>query len=103
MLNMENKLKIVKSVLEQIIEDIDCGNSKADETELDEILDIINKATNTRNKLSKYQACKYLKMPRSTFDNWVREGKIPEGKKEQGFKEKFWIKADLDKVKNDAE
>lgn len=95
----ENKLTTLKFALEQIIDDIDCNNSKADEESLDKILNMINKATNTQNKFSKYQACKYLNISRATFDNWVREGKIPEGKKEQGFKEKFWIKEDLDKVK----
>lgn len=96
-----DKLIAIKYALEQIIYNIDSGNSNADDEELDELLDIINKATNTKNKLSKYQACKYLNVSRATFDNWVREGKIPEGKKEQGFKEKFWLKEDLDKFKNE--
>ena len=96
-----NKLDILKVALEQIIDNIDSNNSKANDEQLDEILDIINKTTNTQNKLSKYQACKYLHISRATFDNWVRDGKIPEGRKEQGFKEKFWIKSDLDKIKNE--
>lgn len=95
----DNKLNILKSTLEQIIDNINSGNSRADDNELDIILDMINKTTNTQNKLSKYQACKYLNISRSTFDNWVKDGKIPEGRKEQGFKEKFWIKEDLDKIK----
>lgn len=94
-----DKMKLLKLVLKQIIDDIDTGNSKASNEELDEIFDIINKTANTQNKLSKYQACKYLNISRATFDNWVRDGKIPEGRKEQGFKEKFWYKYDLDKVK----
>ena len=54
---------------------------------------------NAETKLSKYQASKYLDVSRATFDNWVKDGKLPEGRKEQGFKEKFWIKSDLDKIK----
>ena len=94
-----NKLEVLKLWLEQVINNIDSGNSNASDEEIDVILDIVNKVTNTQNKLSKYQACKYLNISRATFDNWVRDGKVPKGRKEQGFKELFWIKSDLDKVK----
>lgn len=94
-----SKLEILKMALSQLVGNIDSGNSNASDEQIDEMLDIINKTTNTQNKLSKYQACKYLNISRATFDNWVRDGKIPEGIKEQGFKEKFWVKSDLDKVK----
>lgn len=94
-----NKLKFLKSTLLQIVEDIDAGNSNANEEELDEILSSINKATS--NKMSKYQACRYLNISRSTFDKYVKEGKIPEGRKEAGFTEKFWYKSDLNKWRID--
>ena len=42
-----------------------------------------------RNKLSKEQAYKYIGKKRATFDNLIREGKLPKGKKEVGFKELF--------------
>lgn len=82
-----------------MIDNIDCNNSNASDEEIDVILDMVNKVTNTQNKLSKYQACKYLNISRATFDNWVRDGKVPKGKKEQGFKELFWTREDLDKIK----
>ena len=85
-----NKLLLLKSILIDIIDRIDSGNSNLTEDELEETIDYLNKLTNTENKLSKYQSCKYLNISRSTFDNYVKEGKIPEGKKQQGFKEKFW-------------
>ena len=94
-----SKLNILKLVLNQIIQDIDSGNSNASDEELNEIFAIINKTVNVETKLSKYQACKYLGISRATFDNWVRDGKLPEGRKEAGFKEKFWTKSDLNKVK----
>lgn len=81
-----------------MIDNIDTGNSKASDEQCDEIIEIINKITNAKNKLSKYQACKYLNISRATFDNYVREGKIPKGEKEQGFKELFWTKESLDKI-----
>lgn len=95
------KLDILKNELQRIIDNIDAGNSTyPNEEELEEILDLINKSTNTQNKLSKYQACKYLNVSRATFDNWVKDGKIPPGKKEQGFKELFWTKDALLNVKS---
>lgn len=45
--------------------------------------------------MSKYQACQYLNVSRATFDNYVREGLLPRGKKVVGFKELFWIEKDL--------
>lgn len=90
-------MNILKNELQRIIDNIDTGNSNIpNEEELEEILDLINKATNTQNKLSKYQAMKYLNVSRATFDRLVADGKIPKGKKEQGFKELFWVKSDLD-------
>lgn len=94
-----NPMKMLKLELLRIVDSIDVGNSNLEEEDLLEVLEMINKATNTQNKLSKYQACKYLNISRATFDNYVRAGKLPEGKKEQGFTEKFWVKEDLIKFK----
>ena len=90
----------LKKTLLNLVENIDAGNSDYSQEELDEILDTVNKITNTQNKLSKYQACAYLGISRATFDNYVRAGKIPEGNKQIGFKEKFWLKSDLNRIKN---
>lgn len=95
------KLELIKTGLQTIIDNIDSSNSNASEEQEDKILDLINKITNTQTKLSKYQACKYLNISRATFDNWVREDKLPKGRKEQGFKELFWFKEDLDKIKTE--
>ena len=95
-----NKLDLVKEGLLFVANNIDSGNSNATDEECEEILDLINKTTNTQNKLSKYQACKYLNISCATFDNWVRDGKIPKGKKEIGFKEKFWVKDQLMHLKD---
>ena len=56
--------------------------------------------TQSNVKYSKYQAINYLNISRATFDNYVADGKIPKGRKQQGFKEIFWLKSDLDKFKN---
>lgn len=38
-------------------------------------------------RMSKIQACDYLGVSRATFDNYVRDGFIPKGIKQEGFKE----------------
>lgn len=91
---MLEKETLKKAIL-NVADAIDTGNSDYSQDEMDQILDSINRITNTQNKLSKYQAAAYLHKSTSTFDNWVRDGKIPEGRKEAGFKEKFWLKSDL--------
>lgn len=88
-------LKIIKKLLIKVIQDIDAGNSNITEEEGIEILQYLNNLTNRR--LSKYEACKYLNISRATFDNYVKDGKLPKGKKEAGFKELSWSKLDLDK------
>lgn len=44
----------------------------------------------------KVMACDYLGVSRATFDNYVRDGFIPKGIKEDGFKELSLNKSDLD-------
>ena len=80
---------VVKDALVNIINSIDAGNSSIDDNDALEIIELANRLTNTNNKLSKYQACKYLNVSRATFDNYVRDSKIPKGQKEQGFTELF--------------
>ena len=94
------KLQIIRYLLAKIVEDIDSGNSNLSEDQYNDIIEQISFFSNANTKYSKYQACKYLGISRATFDNKVREGLIPAGKKQQGFKELFWLKSDLDKYKN---
>lgn len=89
-------LKIIRNLLEKIITDLDTGNSNITEEEAIELIKVIQSYTDKTVKMSKYQACKYLNVSRATFDNYVREGSIPRGKKEAGFKELFYTKKDLD-------
>lgn len=91
-------LKVIKSLLERIINDIDCGNSNITEDEAMDIIKIIKSYTDKTQRLSKYQACQKLNVSRATFDNLVREGIIPRGEKVIGFKELFWEEKVLDKI-----
>jgi hypothetical protein len=59
----------VKNALLNIVNAIDVGNSRLNGDDALQIIELANKLTNTENKLSKYQACKYLHISRATFDN----------------------------------
>lgn len=88
-------LKVIRNLLAKVVNDIDAGNSNITENEAMELAKVLQSYTDKTVRMSKYQACQYLNMSRATFDNYVREGKLPRGKKEAGFKELFWIEKDL--------
>jgi predicted DNA-binding transcriptional regulator AlpA len=92
-------LRVIRERLLQIINDIDAGNSHITEEEAIELAKVIQSYTDKTQKLSKYKACQYLNVSRATFDNYVREGLLPRGKKEIGFKELFWVEKDLEEFK----
>lgn len=82
-------MRLIKELLLKIVNDIDTGNSNLSTEEREEVIEYLSEITNKNEKLSKYQACKYLKVSRATFDNYVRANKIPKGRKQIGFKELF--------------
>lgn len=86
-------LSVIRNLLEKILNDIDAGNSNITEDEGKQIINMLSSITEPR--LSKYQAMQYLNVSRATFDNLVREGKLPEGSRQAGFKEKFWKKSEI--------
>lgn len=94
-------LSVIRELLLKIVDDIDTGNSNLSDEESIEVIKSLRKYTRKDTPLSKYQAYTYLNMSRATFDNMVREGKLPKGKKIAGFKELIWYKRDLNKyIKN---
>lgn len=89
-------LDIIRKLLLEIINDIDTDNSNITDSEAQTIINYLRDLRDLRDpKISKYQACQYLNVSRATFDNLVREGVIPKGQKQVGFKELFWRKGDL--------
>lgn len=90
-------VSVLQKLLRKIDQDIDAGNSNLTEEETLEVVEILKEYTRRDKPMSKYQAYTYLNVSRATFDNLVREGKLPTGRKVPGFKELFWYKKDLDK------
>jgi predicted DNA-binding transcriptional regulator AlpA len=93
-------IKIIRNLLLKIIEDIDSDNSNISDSEAKEIIEHITFLSNKQEKLSIYQACKYLGLTRPQFDYEVKVGRLPKGRKQVGFKELFYYKSDLEKYKN---
>lgn len=88
-------LNALKEQLLKIIDDIDCGNSNISDEEALEVVGLLRKYTRKDIPMSKYQAYTFLNISRATFDNYIKEGKLPKGRKLAGFKELIWYKRDL--------
>lgn len=88
--------EIIRNLLQKIINDLDAGNTNIDETEAVKIAEVLKTISDRTRRMSKYEACQYLNISRATFDNYVREGKLPKGTKEAGFKELSWSRKELD-------
>lgn len=88
-------MQTIKKLLLSIVDDIDTGNTNADEEELIEIAKVLKEMVRKDVPMSKYQAYTYLNISRATFDKMVHDGKLPAGKKVAGFKELQWYKRDL--------
>ena len=93
------KLKILRKVLEEAINNIDAGNSNHSNDELDDIISSLTKLNRGIKRISKREACeRILHCSPSTFDNYIKLGLIPRGHKEYGFKELNWSEKDFDKA-----
>lgn len=91
-------IKILRNLLQQILHDIDSGNSNISESDQEDIINFIQKINS--KDLSKIEAANYIGVSRATFDNYIKRGLIPEGRKRQGCSNLFWNKFDLDKYLN---
>lgn len=89
---MENVLKkVIIKAIREIADKIEDGSCELTQEEAIELLSSV-----THEPLSKEQACSYLNLSRSRFDDLVREGKLPKGKKRTGFKELYFYRDELD-------
>lgn len=91
---MSNFLKrVVTKLLRETADKIDSGNCELNEEQAMDIMSVLG-----HEVLSKDEACSYLNLSRSRFDDLVREGKIPRGRKRRGFKELCFYKDELTKI-----
>lgn len=91
---MNNFLKrAVTKLLRETADKIDSGNCELNEEQAMDIMSVLG-----HEVLSKDEDCSYLNLSRSRFDDLVREGKIPKGRKRRGFKELYFYKDELAKI-----
>ena len=86
----ETLKKLLIKLLRETANKSESNNCELSDQEMTDIMGIIS-----HRVLSKEQACSYLNLSRSRFDDLVREGKIPKGKKRRGFKELVWFEDEL--------
>ena len=92
---MKESLRVlIAKELRKLADKFDAGTTEADETQVMDVMSML-----THRVMSKEVACKFLNLSRSRFDDLVREGKIPKGRKRVGFKEKIWFEDELELCK----
>lgn len=82
--------RMIAKLLRETADNIDAGTCELSEQEAVEIMSAIS-----HRVLSKEQACEFLNLQRSRFDDLVRQGRIPRGRKRRGFKELIWYEDEL--------
>ena len=92
-------LQTLKLALQQLLNDIDSGNSNITEDQEQEILKCIRKITDSMLTLT--EAADYIGVCKATFNNYIDKGLIPKGTQKRGTSSLFWNKVDLDEyIKN---
>lgn len=87
---MSLKENIIR-LLRETASKIEAGNSELSEQEAMDIMRVL-----CHQAMSKAQACRYLNLRRAQFDNLVRAGKLPKGRKVVGYNELRWYRDELD-------
>jgi predicted DNA-binding transcriptional regulator AlpA len=88
---MQALKRLISKLLRETADKIDSGNCEMTDSEAMDIMSILS-----HQVMSKEDACIYLNMSRSRFDDLIREGRLPKGKKRRGFKELVFYKDELD-------
>lgn len=78
-------LSINETLLQKFIDDIDSDNCNITMEQQSKIISVLSNIANPDYRMSKVQACDYLGVSRATFDNYVRDGFIPKGVKQERF------------------
>lgn len=71
-------------------DDIEAGSCSLSDEEATDLLSTIS-----HRAISKEQACDFMNLRRAQFDNLIRAGKLPKGRKLRGRKELVWYEDEL--------
>lgn len=83
--------KLIAKYLRELANKFDAGTTEITESEAMDLLRVV-----AHEPLSKVQASLYLNVSVARFNDLITEGKVPEGRKIVGYKEKRWYKDELD-------
>jgi excisionase family DNA binding protein len=83
--------KLVISKLEETVNKINTGTCELTQEQAMDIMSVLS-----HEAISKEEACSYLNIHKDKFNNLVRAGKLPKGRKRRGFKELVYYKDELD-------
>lgn len=86
--------KLAAKYLREVADKIDAGTTDISESDAIDIMSVV-----AHQAMSKEQACNFLNLSRSRFDDLIREKRIPKGRKRTGFKELVWFKNELEMCK----
>lgn len=87
--------KILVKALKDTAATIENGTCELTEEEAMDIMAVIS-----HQAMSKDEVCSYLNLSPSRFGDYMREGKMPKGRKRRGKKELVWYKDEIDECKN---
>lgn len=87
----KNIINFVVKQLRDVANKIEKGDCELTDEDAGVILSTIS-----HTPMSKEQDCKYINLQRSRFDDLVREGRIPKGRKTLGRTGLTWFKDELD-------
>lgn len=82
--------KIVAKILHQYADNIDAGNSRITSEQAVNILSCV-----CHIEMTKEEVCEHLNLSRSRFDDLVREGKLPRGRKIKHKNNLVWYKDEI--------
>lgn len=97
MAEISKELQMIDDLLMEFHERIKSGRCLTNKMQNLIMLDFLHQIANKDEAISKYEACRYVGVSRSTFDRLVAEGRLPQGEKRAGWKELAWYQKDLDK------
>lgn len=90
-------LNVIKSLLLQIVEDIDCGNSSLSDADSMEVLALLkkyNSKTQVDKDMTVTDICKKYHVTRQTVYNKIKTGEIPKPIKEAG-RNPYWKESSI--------
>ena len=91
---MSLQTKVIELLKEKTAE-LEAGTSSLSESEALDLVGVL-----CHQELNMTKACKYLNISRSKFNRYIKENKLPKGKKEAGSTALIWYKDELEKYKS---